>query len=327
MSRPIPPALPLQDRADLFAHLAAMEKAGLPPDKAFSLLRLPGEGQQRLKLAQRLLARGNNPAVAGRTSALFTPLEASLVDAALASGSPAASYRRLADTYSTRASQLKRMRTRMVLPVAMLTAALFIGPLPALVTGALTPLGYFWQALRPLLMLGLLAAVAMRLPDLRRSHPNETIDRALLELPLFGPMHARRNARDFIESLAILLEAGLPMFEALPVALPVVDNLVLREQYERLLPALESGHEFSTALQAVHAPGIERLIAFAHTGEASGTLPEMLLRHVQAESASIAQFQEQAAEWAPRIFYTMVALWMASQIIGGPPPAMPAGIE
>ena len=327
MSRPTPPALPLQDRADLFAHLAAMEKAGLPPDKAFGLLRLPGKGQERLTLARRLLARGNNPAAAGRTSALFTPLEASLVDAALATGSPAASYLRLADTYCTRASQLKRMRSRMMLPLAMLTAALFIGPLPALFSGALSAAGYFWQALRPLLMLALLAAVAVRLPDWRRARASEAVDRTLLELPLFGPMHARRNARDFIESLAILLEAGLPIFEALPVALPVVDNLVLREQYERLLPALESGHEFSTALQAVHAPGIDRLIAFAHTGEASGTLPEMLLRHVSAESATIALFQEQVAEWAPRIFYTMVALWMASQIIGGPPPPMPAGLE
>jgi hypothetical protein len=44
------------------------------------------------------------------------------------------------------------------------------------------------------------------------------------------------------------------------------------------------------------------------TGEASGTLPRMLLRYSQAEGAEIDRFDDLVAEWIPRIAYTSSAL-------------------
>ena len=75
--------LPLAARANLFAHLATMEQAGLPADKAFALLRLPAAGQARLDAARKLIARGVDIADAGLRSGLFSHVEARCVRAAL----------------------------------------------------------------------------------------------------------------------------------------------------------------------------------------------------------------------------------------------------
>ncbi len=53
MTQVNPKPLAFQVRADLFNHLAAMEKAGLPVDKGIALLRLPGAGQVRLEIPRK----------------------------------------------------------------------------------------------------------------------------------------------------------------------------------------------------------------------------------------------------------------------------------
>jgi type II secretory pathway component PulF len=331
MSRPAHSPLPYQVRADLFAHLAAMEKAGLPPDKAFALLRVQPGAQPRLEQLRKLLARGANPAVAGLKSGLFTVFEAALLRAALAAGSPASTYKRLADNYTTKAAQLALMKARFSLPVATLTLALFLRPLPGLVTGTVSTGAYLWQVLRPIVFLGGLGVLAVLGPAWflsgAASPGRMAVERVLLGIPLFGPMHIRRNTRDFFESLALLVEAGVPLFDAIPTALDTINNSVLRAQFEQILPALKKGATLAQALTCLTMVDAERLVAFVGTGEASGTLPEMLFRHVNLETERVNLFQQQLAEWLPRIFYACVAGWMAAQLIGGGAPApLPADL-
>ena len=65
------------------------------------------------------------------------------------------------------------------------------------------------------------------------------------------------------------------------------------------------------------------LISFIHTGEQSGTLPEMLLRHTAMETGAINDTFELLATWAPRVVYALVALWMVSGIFSAPAFAPP----
>lgn len=320
--------LPYQVRAELFAHLAAMEKSGLPPDKAFALLQVPGGAQERVAMLRKLLVRGADPATAGLKSGLFTALEARLLRAALTAGSPAPSYKRLADSYAAKARQLAQMKSRFALPLAILTVALFVQPLPALVTGTLGGGAYLWHVLRPLLLLGLLGVLGLRIPvwflsgALTPGHI--VVERMLLMLPLFGAMHARRNARDYFESLAMLVEAGVPIFDALPTALATINNSVLRDEFAQILPAMQDGASLASATTRLTLIDTDRLYAFVQTGEASGTLPEMLFRHVSAESERLNLFQQQLAEWLPRIFYAIVAGWMVVQLLSGGAPTLPS---
>jgi len=312
--------LSYRTRAELFSQLAQMEIAGLPFDKAFALIELDGPAKARLADTKKLTARGIDPATAGERSGLFTRLDARLIRAALAAGSPAAMYRRLADLYTERAMQLHTMRSRMMMPLLTLGLALFIQPLPAFITGSLSMGGYLWHILRPLLVLALLFYGGRWLWRQALTQAEDSkLGALLLQLPLAGTLLVRNNLRDFFESLALLLEAGVSMLDALPAAVDTLQLGVMRREFAQIAPRIEQGANLTMALAGMpyldRATNGERLLNFINTGENSGTLPRMLLRHTDMETASINQYVQQLAEWAPRIFYGLIALWMAWSIL------------
>lgn len=313
--RPLPVAL----RAQLYQHLAAMEKAGIPAERAYALLNLGPAASDRIASFQRLIARRVDPATAGANSGLLTLFESRILRAAIAAGSPLPSYQRLSQFYAARVNQQGVLRSRLVFPVATLALALFIQPIPALVNDKITFPGYLAQSAGPLIVMAALAFAWLRLREWfvsgEGSPGRALLEQTLIGLPVFGPMHVRRNARDFVESLGLLLHAGLPLFEALPPALETVDNSVVRGALSSLLPAVKSGRTLAQAIGALDLVDTTELFAFVHTGEQSGTLPEMLQRHANTETEAINAFQMEIVAWGPRLFYALVALWMVRQLL------------
>jgi type II secretory pathway component PulF len=326
MSRHRPLALPA--RALLFQHLATMEKAGVPAERAYALLDLGPALRGRVDIFRRQSGRGIDPASAGAGSGLFNVFETRLVRAALAGGSAQTTYERLARTLATAAAQQRVLRSRLMLPAAVLTTALFVPPLPQLFGGTLSMAGYLAKVLVPLVVLATGAMLAARVsgwfaggePGAGRA----TLERLLLDLPLFGRFHLRSNVRDFVQSLALLLEAGLPLFDALPVAVATVGNELVRDDLATLLPAVQAGAPLSRAVAALRLVDTAQLFAIVQTGEESGTLAAMLQRYADAESVAVAHTRDELMTWLPRIVYSAVALWMAVQILGGAKMAQPS---
>lgn len=315
------PPLPLKMRADLFVQLAAMEKAGLPIDKAFSAIKLSTQFQPRLEEMRKLLKRGKDIPNSGQQTGLFTEIETQLLRAATAAGSPAQTYKRLADTYSLKVRLSKNVKSRMMLPIAVFIIALLVQPLPALVSGTLSFGGYIWHTVRPFLAIACGVFLYRWLQEWLETSPpsasRKALETRLTQIPLYGEMHVRSNARDFFESLALMLEAGLPMFEALPKACKTIRNQMIRAEFSRILPRMKQDDTLGMALEDNPFLGDKQIVEFVKTGEASGTLPEMLFRHVNFETEAVANFQEQAAEWVPRIVYGGLALWMAYNLLSG----------
>jgi general secretion pathway protein F len=318
-SRPKP--LTYQVRADLFNSLAAMEKAGLPVDRAVGALRVPGAGRARVEKLRAWLVRGADMATAGEKSGLFTPLEVSFVRAALNAGSPAATYRRLADQYTHQARQIAAAKSRLYLPLVVLTLALLLQPLPELFAGTLGAGGYVLRVLRPLVALLALLLLARRLKSWYGQSPTTPMQawaaHRLTRLPVFGKMHLRANNRDFFSNLALLLEAGIPMFDALPKAVDTIGNCVVRADFARVKKQMVQGDTLARAAKSLRYIGNSQVIGYIETGEASGTLPEMLARFVRTETDVITHFQQQVATWLPRAAYGLVMLWMAYQLLTG----------
>ena len=302
-------------RAELFTQLAQMEIAGLPTEKAFAILKVQRVAEPRLSAMRQLLKR-SEPATAGERSGLFTRLEARLVRASLMAGSPARIYQRLADVYTQRAMQLATMKSRMALPAFMLLAALMISPIVGLVTGAYGLPTYAWMVVKPILFLAAAVFVARWLFAQPSAVPS------LLKLPVVGAFIVRRNSRDFFESLALMLEAGVSMLDALPLALDTIESPRIKKEFARIAPRVAAGATLAEALNDLHYLGDdvsrERAVGFTNTGEASGTLPEMLLRHVNFETEALNNQAEMLATWLPRIVYGFVVVWMAMSILGGP---------
>ena len=321
MSSPSVTSLPLAERAALFSQLAALEQAGVPVDRAFAMLQLLPASQARVAVAGAHIAKGRDVASAGQASGLFTALEVTLLQAAQSAGSPAQLYQRLAKHYAQQAQHAKSVRSRLLLPAATLLLALLVQPLPSLISGQLSVLGYTWGVLQPLLLIAALVYwLRGRIQRLQRPAPQahgRAKDGWWLRVPLLGEAYARRNVRDYWETLGMLLEAGLPMFSAMPKALATLTNAQLRQDFFALQQRVLAGESLALALRPMSFPGQPLLRGLIVSGEASGTLAAALLSFAQRESAALASFQEQLAAWLPRLAYLLVALWMAYGLLSG----------
>ena len=307
--------LPYRIRAEIFTQLSRLEAAGLPYDRAVAAISLPGPARRRLRAMQALSARGIDAARAGQQSGLFTPLEARLIRAALDAGSPAATYRRLAEHYTQRALQWSAMKSRLTLPAFMLVLALVVPPLPALVTGGITVGGYAWQVTWPVLSIAMVVVALRSLGNQAGSSRGKSF---FQRVPLYGPIFVRSNLRDFFESLALMLQAGVPMLDALPPAIDTVSDGDIRRELMHLRQRVQRHETFAAALDGVSYLRDSRAVAFAQAGEQSGTLPEMLMRHAGMETESIAEFFERLSTWLPRIVYLLVAMKIALGILSSP---------
>lgn len=324
--------LPLQQRAELFSHLGAMEQAGVPVSQALSSLSLGPTWQAAIARLQREVAAGRSLAVAGRVSGLLSPLEVNLLQAAEQAGSPERLYQRLASQYAEQARQRQAMQARLYLPGATLLLALLIQPLPALVGGSLSVAGYLWSVLQPLLWLALAVwgwAQLRRQGEQGLLATNRGLATIGLRLPLVGVSLARRAVRDYFTSLGLLLEAGVALFEAMPLAAASLGNAALREDFMALQARVVAGQPLAQALQNMTFPGQPQLRALVASGEASGTLPAVLLAFAQRQGQQQASFEEQLATWLPRLAYLLVALWMAHGLItgGGIGPSVPPDLR
>ena len=93
----------------------------------------------------------------------------------------------------------------------------------------------------------------------------------LLSLPVVGKLIVRQNARDFLESLALMLEAGISMLDALPLALDTIEEPSIKREFARIAPRVAAGATLSQAIADSaflgDAASRERAVAFAnHAG-------------------------------------------------------------
>ncbi|MFV9684177.1 type II secretion system F family protein [Pseudomonas sp. NY15367] len=328
MSRPNA-TLDLRSRAGLFAHLGAMERAGVPIDRALTSLSLGVRHETAVKRLRQMVGNGRDLASSGQLSGVFTPLESALVRAAQEAGALAHIYEQLAQRYDEQARHAAELKSRLLLPAGVLLLALAVKPLPALVTGNLSAAGYLAAVLLPVLWLSILlfgARALWRRWQQRRADQPGPLDDLLLALPVLGSLQRRADIRNFCDSLGLLLEAGMPVLDALPRASSAVNNAKLRRDFANLAPRVAAGQSLVRAFDGLSFPGRAMLIGVLNTGEATGRPGEALLRFARLQAQQLASSQQMLASWAPRLFYLAVAIWMAYGLLtgGGFFPALPA---
>ncbi|MBA4245590.1 MAG: type II secretion system protein [Pseudomonas sp.] len=323
--------LDLNSRAQLFAHLAAMERAGVPIDQALAGLVLGARHEPAVRRLRQMVGGGRDLASSGQLSGVFTPLESTLVRAAQEAGGLAHIHEQLAQRYAEQANHAAALKSRLLLPAGILLLALAVKPLPALVGGALGLGGYLAQVLLPVLwLLGLYFGVRWlwRRWQLRAAAQPTALDDLILAMPLLGSLQRRADLRNFCDSLGLLLEAGMPVLDALPRACAAQGNARLRRDFANLAPRVAAGQSLARAFDALAFPGKPMLMAVLNTGEATGRPGEALLRFARLQAQQLAARQQALATWLPRLFYLAVAGWMAYGLLtgGGFFPALPAGL-
>ena len=103
------------------------------------------------------------------------------------------------------------------------------------------------------------------------------VDAFKLRVPLFGSLVRKAIMARVCRTLAVLLNAGIPLVEAMETVARVSNNRVIEEAMLSAIQRMRDGRTIAEALrQTGQFPGM--VIQLVATGEESGTLPAMLAR-------------------------------------------------
>lgn len=126
---------------------------------------------------------------------------------------------------------------------------------------------WFWMALALIILLGRWQS---RLPS-----ANHIMSRIRLHLPLAGKLIVKIELGRFCRTLELLLKGGIPILKAIEIAVPVVNNEILRDKLKDSYKVLEQGGSLGKSLKETRLfPAfMSNLIV---VGEESGKLADAL---------------------------------------------------
>lgn len=285
---------------ELTRQLATLLSAGIPLVDALATLerQLAEPAIRNLLVAVRgALGEGHSLAQSlRRQGGLFNGLYCALVEAGERSGKLAPVLERLAEHLEQVQRQRHKARTAMIYPAVLMLVSLLVvvglmtfvvpklteqfthsGQTLPLITRILIGISEGLVLVGPwLLALAVAAGIAGSLL-LRKPHWRLRRDRALLRVPRVGALLTVLESARLARSLAILVGSGVPLLEALHVATATVANREVHRALETVRVQVEGGVSLHRALSgAGHFPPL--LLNMVASGEASGTLPDMLER-------------------------------------------------
>lgn len=318
---------------ELTRQLATLLGAGIPLAEALSTLeRQFGDPASRALLVAlgASLAEGHGLAESlRRQGGPFDTLYCALVEAGERSGRLAPVLERLADHLEQVQRQRHKARTALIYPgVLMLVSTVVVVGLMTFVVPRLTEqfdhvgrsLPWITRLLiaisdglllaGPWLLVllaagGLLGAALMRHETWRLRR-----DRLLLRLPRLGTLFAVLDSARLSRSLAILAGSGVPLLEALQVGTATVGNGQIRLALDMVREQVKGGVSLHRALSASgHFPPL--LLNMVASGEASGTLAEMLKRVADSQERAFAR----QVDMALALFEPLMILLMGAIVL------------
>jgi len=226
----------------------------------------------------------------------FSRLYIGMVRAGEAGGTLASTLERLATLLERERSLRSNLRSAMIYPAVLLTAAIaslvllleYVLPqfapifeqagaqLPA-ATRALMAVGGTLGAVGPYLLLGLLAAGLIAHRALASPGVRLEADRLLLRLPLVGTLMRETMAARLTRTLGTLLQNGMPLIAALGIAKEALGNLAAAEAVDAAAAQAKSGRGLAGPLgEAGVFPA--RTIHLLQLGEEAAQLAPMALK-------------------------------------------------
>ncbi|HQP10813.1 MAG TPA: type II secretion system F family protein, partial [Candidatus Omnitrophota bacterium] len=129
--------------------------------------------------------------------------------------------------------------------------------------------GWFW------LLIGLAAVVFLFRQGAKTKAQQVFLSRLKLRLPVFGAFYHKSELGRFCRTLELLIQSSIPILSALKVAVPILNNTLIRDELIKSAKDLEEGSSFGKSL------GRSKMFPMFMTsliviGEESGRLDEAL---------------------------------------------------
>jgi general secretion pathway protein F len=322
------------DLAVATRQLASLLGAGLPLDVALATLveQSDTEAQRQVFRAVRAdVTSGHRFAEAlSRHPRVFPPVYVATVAAGEQAGSFATVLERLAEYLEERQALRSKLIAAATYPAIVTVIAvgivlfLMTYVVPQVVevfqqtrqalpwpTRVLLAISWFLRNFGIFLLAGLVAAAYLGRKALRSAPVKAAWDRRVLALPLFGRIVRGVDTTRFASTLAMLVEAGVPMLRALSAAEATLANSTLRATVAEAIARVREGVGLARALGPAKAfPPV--LIRLVEVGEATGKLPRMLAHAARIQAREV----ERRATALATLLEPLLILVMGALVLG-----------
>ena len=281
-------------------QLATLARSGIPLDEATATV-----ARQSIKPKLKKLLLGVRAKILeGHTLAdglrdyphIFSEMYCATVAAGEQSGHLDVVLERLADYTEQRQQLQQRLKLALIYPVILtIMSILVVGGLltyvvPEVVkvfsdtgqqlpflTIALIAVSDFMQDWFIYLLLAMIIAFIGFKKLLQQPAFKKQYHQFLLKIPVLGNLVLGGNSAQFSRTLSILAASGVPILDAMRIAVKVMDNIPMREAVEAASQQVSEGGSLSSTLESsgYFNPMLINLIA---SGEATGQLEQMLER-------------------------------------------------
>jgi general secretion pathway protein F len=281
------------------SKLALLLRSGLPLVKAMSIMKGMVSNAEmsfvRESLLDKIKAGAPLSEALQQHQKLFSPLYVSMVRAGEQGGNLDKVLEELAQHLERAKALRSSVISAMIYPailtvVAFLSVFLLLGfvvprfevlfsnmgkalPLPTQIVVGLGHLTaqYGWV----LVLLIIVAVIAWRRASLRADF-RAWKDGVALRLPLFGNLLMKYETTIFSRTLGTLLESGVPVIKAVPIAVETLGNMRIRRAMSKVQDSIKEGGRLSDTLERT-GMFTEMGVQMIRVGEESGRVEEMLL--------------------------------------------------
>jgi type IV pilus assembly protein PilC len=287
------------DIAFFTRQMATMMKAGVPLLQSFDIISESADNPRMRSLVNDIkqeVAAGNSFASSLRKKPeYFDDLYCNLVDAGEQAGALESLLERVA-MYKEKTEHLKaKIKKAMTYPLAVVAVALIVSAillikvvpqfqsvfegfgakLPAftLMVISLSEILQQWWYL-------VLAALVLAIFVFKRAYKNSQkfrnfLDRALLKIPIVGPLIYKSSVARYARTLSTTFAAGVPLVEALDSVAGATGNIVFKNAVVKIKQDVSTGVQLNSSMRGT---GVFPSLAIQMTaiGEESGSLDGML---------------------------------------------------
>ncbi|MGQ9486642.1 MAG: type II secretion system F family protein [Armatimonadota bacterium] len=317
---PVYSGVSVRDLAIFYRQLATAVRAGIAIHRALISV-AENTGKPRLRRVVQAvvndLMQGKPLAQAMRKQPhVFDELQIALIQAGEEGGLLDNMLERLAD-YLERDYKLRlKIRAGTFYPKVLLVAGIFIPKIPILVVGGgLIPYLRETVGWAGPILLAVLASVALVRIALQVEPLREAYDSLKLMVPGIGGLVRQLAMARFSRAMAALFSAGVPLQRAIAISALAADNYYLTKRLRSAVTAVEHGQSLSSAFQqtGVMPPLVLDML---RTGESTGSVDAMMDKVAEYYEQETDVKSHQAVIALSVGVYLLIALWIASMIIG-----------
>ncbi|MGH9387609.1 MAG: type II secretion system F family protein [Vicinamibacterales bacterium] len=329
-----PRSVPSKNLAVFTRQFSVMIDAGLPLVQCLDIL----GNQEEHKYFAQVILQVRTDVEGGQSLAdamkkhpkVFDALFSNMIAAGEAGGILDTILKRLA-VYIEKAVKLRgQVRSAMVYPTAVIViaalvvavilwkviptfASLFAGlgatlPLPTRIVIALSE---NFVRFMPFLIVGMIAVAWAFRSYYATENGRRVVDRALLNMPILGPILRKIAVARFCRTLSTLMSSGVPILDGLDITARTAGNSIVEDAVLVTRKGIERGETVAAPLKATHVfPSM--VVQMISVGEATGALDTML--------AKIADFYEEEVDVAVAGLLTLlepVMIAFLGTVVGG----------